>query len=183
MHFSPPSLHAPILRLDVHKEEVGRKLEEISARHREATKRLPTDSVPDSVAIPLTTVSLAGNFDAWIHITFRTSRNLLSESLLVDSGNSMLIVPHGENLVGLPDYVILGTGTEPWGCPCNVVKGPIDIPTADGGIYTLEDCIFYACIGDNKGGLRTHVSERSKWISLQVSMAPSRDLPKLDLFI
>ena len=155
MYFSPPSLHAPILRLDAHKEEVGRKLEEISARHREATKRPPTDSVPDSIAIPLTTVSLAGNFDAWIHITFRTSRNLLSESLVVDSGNSMLIVPHGENLVGLPDYVILGTGTEPWGCPCNVVKGPIDIPTADGGIYTLEDCIFYACIGDNKGGLRT----------------------------
>lgn len=170
MHFSPPSLHSPILRLDEHKKEIGQKLEEIAARRCEAAKRPPTEaaklpptkaakrpptySVPGSVEIPLTTVSLSGNFDAWINIQFRTSPTV-SESLLVDSGSSMLIVPHGENLVGLPDYTILGKATEPWGCPCNVVKGPVDIPTANGGVYTLEDCIFYACTGVNQKGERT----------------------------
>ena len=32
-----------------------------------------------------------------------------------------------------------------WGSPANIVRGPIEIPTANGGLYALEDCVFYAC--------------------------------------
>jgi hypothetical protein len=41
----------------------------------------------------------------------------VTATLLVDSGNSTMIVPNGEDLVGAPGYTILGTAQEPWGCP------------------------------------------------------------------
>ena len=39
--------------------------------------------------------------------------------------------------------------TEPWGCPANVVKGPIQLFDTDGSAFTIPDCIFYACTGDS----------------------------------
>ena len=109
----------------------------LTAGRREAAKRAPTESAPDSVAIPLTTVSRWGNFDAYISIQFRSSSGL-SDSLLVDrlqSGNSVLIVPHGENLVGLPDYTVLG---EEWSHEVVPAISSIDISTTDGSIYTAS---------------------------------------------
>ena len=54
------------------------------------------------VTIPLTTVSLAGNFDAYINVQFRGQSSGTLTSLIVDSGNSNLIVPSWEALAGLP---------------------------------------------------------------------------------
>jgi hypothetical protein len=74
---------------------------------------------------------------------------------LLDSGSSALIVPRWEDIEALPnwnsDYKILGTGCEPWGCPANIVRGPIDIATTSGDTYTLQDCLFYACTADSNG--------------------------------
>ena len=140
-HFSPPALHSHVLHArDAHKvkEEVGRKLEEISAGRREAAKRAPTESAPDSVAIPLTTVSRWGNFDAYISIQFRSSSGL-SDSLLVDSGNSVLIVPHGENLVGLDlPYLTTPSWVREWSHGVVPAISSIDISTTDGGICTAS---------------------------------------------
>ena len=63
----------------------------------------------------------------------------LQQRLLVDSGNATMIIGNGEDLVGVAGYTVLGKATEPWGCPANVVKGPVQI-AADGGIYQIRDC-------------------------------------------
>jgi hypothetical protein len=66
-----------------------------------------------------------------------------------------MIIPNGEDLVGVPGYRILGTATEPWGCPANVVQGPFQIVTQGGSTYEVQDCVFYACTGTNPSGERT----------------------------
>ncbi len=106
----------------------------------------------DSITIDLTTVSMAGTFDAYIFIQFDGDPSGNLTTLLVDSGNSVLIVPHWEQIQNLPGYTVLGTGTEPWGCPANIVQGPILLPTSGGGVYTLPDCVFYACTDTPPGG-------------------------------
>ncbi len=68
----------------------------------------------EMVAIPLTTVSVQGNFDAWIDVQFPAPGRIVTASLLVDSGSTTMIIPNGEDLVGVPGYKILGTATEPW---------------------------------------------------------------------
>lgn len=104
----------------------------------------------NQLEIPLTTVSMSGNFDAYIHITFNGKKNQDYTTLLVDSGNTCLIVPRFEDIDGLPEYTVLGEGTEPWGSPAKVVKGPIQIPTSSGELYTINDCVFYACTGGKR---------------------------------
>ena len=146
MHFSPHSLHGSIVTHDHHKEAVRSQVQAIAAQQQARRELAPAAAPPDSVSIPLTTVSLNSNFDAWINITFPGGSDTPTQ-LLVDSGNSMLIVPRYEDIEGLPGYTVLGSANEPWGSPANVVKGPIAIPTSDGGVYTLEDCVFYACTG------------------------------------
>jgi hypothetical protein len=103
--------------------------------------------VAQQETLPLTTVSLAGNFDAYINVQFRGQNSGPLTSLIVDSGNSNLIVPYWEALAELSYYAVLGEVKEPWGSPAKVVRGPIDIPTADSQVYSLEDVTFYACIG------------------------------------
>lgn len=115
---------------------------------------------PESFEIPLTTVSLNSNFDAYIDIWFKAAPPDSPVQLLLDSGNSMLIVPRWEDIEALPnaklDYHVLGATSEPWGCPANVVRGPIDLVTASGDTCTLQDCVFYACTGNPpSGGDRT----------------------------
>jgi hypothetical protein len=107
------------------------------------------------VTIRLSTVSTKGNFDALIQVQFPRPGGPLRQTLMVDSGNATMIIGNGEDLVGVAGYTVLGKATEPWGCPANVVKGPVQIVAADGSIYQIKDCVFYACTGPNKSGMRT----------------------------
>ena len=88
-------------------------------------------------------------FDSYIYLGFAGWNTDRFISALVDSGNTTLIVPYWEEIAAIPDsqslYTVLGTAPEPWGCPANVVRGPIQIATADGQALTIPDCEFYAC--------------------------------------
>src|SRR5271163_2106508 len=121
MHFSPPSLHPPVVVLPDHKATIEKAFSSLVRRPRAQTST--------AVEIPLTTVSLNSNFDAYIDVAFKGAPSASAVQLLVDSGNSMLVVPRWEDIAALPnwslDYEVLGTSYEPWGCPANVVRGPI----------------------------------------------------------
>jgi hypothetical protein len=153
MHFSPPTLHPSFLKNDAQRSFVRNQLQTLPALRAAATARLA--AADEMVAIPLTTVSEQGNFDAWIDVQFPAPAGNVTASLLVDSGNATMIVPNGENLVGVPGYTILGTAMEPWGCPANVVQGPLQIVARDGSVYEVQGCVFYACTGNNSSGERT----------------------------
>jgi hypothetical protein len=156
MHYSKPSLHHPVLKSQAHKELLRDTLSSIAERRRRAVAAPKIPPTVGSVDIPLTTVSLESNFDAHMDIRYRGSAADVSIPLLIDSGNSSLIVPDFTELKALPnfnkDYAILADDvTEPWGCPARIVRGPIEIPTRD-GVYEISDCVFYACTGPNKDG-------------------------------
>jgi hypothetical protein len=153
MHFSPPTLHASFVQNDEQRLLVRNQMQTLAVRRAAATARRAADD--QMVMIPLTTVSEAGNFDAWVDVQFPAPGGIVTASLLVDSGNTTMIIPNGEALVGVPGYTILGTATEPWGCPANVVQGPVQIVTRDGSIYEVRGGVFYACTGDNSSGERT----------------------------
>jgi hypothetical protein len=159
MNFSRPSLHAAVVSAPAHRALVREKLSSIlKARVQIAGEAAAPAGT--AVTIPLTTVSLASNFDASISIRFRGGHADALISLWVDSGNSTLIVPDYDSLAQLPNfdanYTKLAEGVcEPWGCPANILRGDIDIPTQSGGAYTLPGCVFYACTGVNRDGDRT----------------------------
>ncbi len=88
-----------------------------------------------------------GNFDAYIVRSVKGQSSGQLTELIVDSGNSNLIVPCWEIIKDLPGYTVLGEAKEPWGSPANVVRGPIEIPTEGGAVHVLEDCVFFACTG------------------------------------
>jgi hypothetical protein len=158
MQFSPPRLHSPIVYSAEHRAAVA-----LGLQARASAARAPAEAAlggANMIVIPLTTVSLYSNFDAYIDVGFKGQAAGTTTSLLVDSGNSTLIVPRWEDIAALPnakaDYQVLGTANEPWGCPSNIVRGPINLPTASGTLYSLADCVFYACTGSPaSGGDRT----------------------------
>jgi hypothetical protein len=155
MHFSPPTLHPKLLVTDEQRDLVRRKVTSLVARRPVPRVKRIADGTP--VPIPLTTVSMGGNFDAYIQVQFPNPGGdpIVPPSLMMDSGNATLIIPNGEDLVGVPGYTVLGTATEPWGCPANVVQGTLQIPASDGSLYEVENCVFYACTGNNQYGERT----------------------------
>ena len=119
-----------------------------------------TDTATGKYEFPLSTVSLSRNFDAYIAVSFPGAPLGFSEQLLVDSGNSTLILPRWENIQSVPsyktDYTVLGQGAEPWGCPANIVRGPIELICANGSPLVIGNCVFYACTGDSPSdGTRT----------------------------
>jgi hypothetical protein len=151
MYFSAHSLHSPVIeRLD-HKTLITERFLSMADNQRQLMQQV-AGTLPgvDSLEIPLTTVSLDSNFDAYINIGFRGETSGPTTSLLLDSGNSTLIVPSWEDIAALPnsgtDYTVLGTCREPWGSPAKIVRGPIEIPTTTGHVYSLENCVFYACL-------------------------------------
>jgi hypothetical protein len=158
--FAVPSLHPPVLTLPDHKTLVANRLQSIAlSRVSRALVSAIVPSAATSIDIPLTTVSLQGNFDASINITYRGAQAGQVVPLLVDSGNTCLIVPKFADIASLPnfssDYAVLAYNVwEPWQCPANVVRGPICIPTPS-GTYEIPDCVFYACTGPNASGART----------------------------
>jgi hypothetical protein len=158
MNFSKPSLHAPVFTTSAHQSLVAEAL--VTATTTLAPRRLPFAAKGASFGIPLTTVSLNSNFDAYINVGYRGGSGASLTSLLVDSGNSSLIVPDYNVVAGLPnfgsDYAILVDSIqEPWGCPAKILRGPIQIPTQSGDVYEIQGCVFYACTDANQDGVRT----------------------------
>jgi hypothetical protein len=109
---------------------------------------------PSSVEIAMLTATAASYFDSYLFVRFKGGQLV---QLLVDSGNTCLIMPCLDDLQSLPnfrdDYKVLassdGAGplTEPWGQAAVLVKGPIEIDTGkgDGSVVTIPDCVFYVC--------------------------------------
>lgn len=155
MNFSPPTLHPTLIENDEQRSLIQQEMQNRAALRAPEVAVLAAAGEMEMVTIPLTTVSEQGGFDAWIDVRFPTPGAPVTASLLVDSGNSMMIVPNGEALAGVPGYTILGTATEPWGCPANVVQGPLQLVTQDGSLFEIQDCVFYACTGNNSLGQRT----------------------------
>ena len=146
-----------------------------------------------SVNVPLTTVSRDGNFDAYLSISFPGANGVLTEPLLVDSGNTSLIVADYTAIAALPgfsqNYKVLDYDIEePWGCPACKLRGPIKIPLGQGHFHDIPDCIFYACTGPNSENERTKnfgigcLSPRRIGVSdLQSPLALSIDYPYAEL--
>jgi hypothetical protein len=157
MFFSRHSLHRPVMFSSEHKAMIEKRFASIINQMSLIRPRVAPS--PGTLAIPLTTVSLDTDFDAYINVLFTGSDPKSPVSLLLDSGNATLIVPRWEDIAALPNsasnYTLLGTGKEPWGCPANIVRGPIHLATGGGGLYTIENCVFYACTGDGDDGTRT----------------------------
>lgn len=155
MFFSPPKLHPNVVTTDEQRALVGSRMEALLSRRPEAEAGRVAAGA--RIPIPLTTVSAAGNFDSYIAVQFpNPGSSPTVVGLVVDSGNTVMVVPHATPLLNTGLYADLGATWEPWGCPAYVLRGPLQIPTADGRIYEIPDCTFYACYQDNpKGGGRT----------------------------
>lgn len=157
MYFSAHSLHPPVITQPRHRTLIAEQFASIIKRRSQVRPMLaPAAGV---VQIPLTTVSLDSFFDAYINVLFTGADPDSPVPMIVDSGSSTLIVPSWDAIAALPNsganYTVLGTGTEPWGAPANIVRGPINLQTATGGIYTIHNCIFYACTGNGSNGQPT----------------------------
>lgn len=140
MIFSKHSLHELAAQTDEHFDAVRAKANEV-IEQLSATSH-PADPAAPSYSIPLTNITMGGNFDSYITVqTGSTSR-----TLILDSGNPMLVMPYYEDIENNDSYTVLGTANEPWGSPAKVVKGPVTIPTSSGN-YVLQDVVFYACTG------------------------------------
>lgn len=154
MSLSRHSLHPPVLTTQAHKD-FFRTVSSVIAEKRNRTLALDAKVRAESplLRVPMTTVSLSGNFDASINISFRGANGAPSAPLIVDSGNDCLVLPDFASIGGLPGFadnykVVAVDTTEPFGCPACRLRGPILLTTEDGP-YTIEDCVFYACTGPN----------------------------------
>ena len=151
------SLHDHVALADPHKAAMTQHLSALQMKRSvhlaavDDTRNLQAKAT--SHAFPITTVSTNLNFDAYIAVGFKGGDSSSATHLIVDSGNTSLIVPRWEDIEAIPDYQasyrILGQATEPWGCPANVVKGPIQLFDSTGGLFTIDGCTFFACTGDS----------------------------------
>lgn len=149
MHFSRPKLHPPVVASDEHRNLVRDKVEALASLRAAPDGRVAAGA---RLIVPLTTVALSGNFDSYIHVQFPNPGGTpFSYPLLVDSGNTCMVVPHSD-MVNTGLYRDFGATTEPWGCPAYLLQGPLTIPTLDGSLYVIENCLFYACYADNPDG-------------------------------
>jgi hypothetical protein len=152
MILSPHSLHPATIRTAAQSTLVQQKLTALKAQRRALLSAkpmvAPAPGVAGTIDIPISTVSLGSSFDATIDVYL--SDLTTSFPMIVDSGNTALILPSWETIAALPNsatkYQILGQGTEPWGSPGNFVKGPISLQTST-GMYTVSNCVFFACTG------------------------------------
>src|SRR6266478_982087 len=92
MAFFPPTLHSRIAQKPKHVGAIEQALTRI--RKPAAHLHLAMAARPISIDIPITTVSLDRNFDAFINVSFAGApAGSATTPLIVDSGNSTLIVP------------------------------------------------------------------------------------------
>jgi hypothetical protein len=96
--------------------------------------------------IPIGTLSKDYSFDAQITVGIGNAQFLPHNTLIVDSGNSSLVMPYYEDFQNLAGYTDLGDCTEPFQTPARMLRGPILLNTT-AGVLTIPDCVFYACKG------------------------------------
>lgn len=153
MQFSRPSLHPPVIQAPEHLALARAQMASIPRPPAAAAA-----AAADTLTVPLTTVSLNSNFDAYVDVWFPGGDPSKIAQLVVDSGNSVLIMPRWEDITAVPNhassYTVLAAGHEPWGCPANIVRGPVCIPTTTGNPCVIN-CVFFACTGDGPEGGRT----------------------------
>lgn len=154
---SGPTLHPRILKDQSDVQSASKSLAQLTGqRLREITADITT-AADATVRIPIDSVSKDGSFDAYIHAGLVGGDSDIK--LLVDSGNSTLILPHFEAISKIPDFETLykvepETVKEPWGAQARIVTGPVVLPRR-GGSYTLSTCRFYACTSLNDDGCYT----------------------------
>ena len=159
--FSSPTLHPPVLISDEHKSLALDRLDAITrSRRSRLAEFAAVFPSPGTVTVPLSTVSSAGGFDAYLEVGLRGADPAAPIRLLLDSGNTCLILPDFAAITALPNFatdyrILVDNVLEPWQAPAAILRGPIDIPTASGQVYSLDDCVFYACKGPNAEGVRT----------------------------
>jgi hypothetical protein len=172
---SPPTLHPPILETADDFAAIAEALTSLTDDRQLAIERPSTHVTQTStIEIPLSTISRNYNFDALIHLRFVGAPDSRSPCLwsgfeapgnpapclLVDSGNSSLIVPDFACIEKLSNfnanYQVLSKKDvpEPFGCPAKLVKGPIEILSRTKW-HRIENCVFYACTGLNRENKRT----------------------------
>jgi hypothetical protein len=159
------SLHPPITTDPAHIAWIEQALADAAARRTRALALAPALAAraapPDKVSISMVNVSATDGFDNYLFVRFKGGPLV---KIMADSGNDCLVMPSLDALRALPnfhtDYTVLidcngGPCTqEPFGNDAALVRGPIEIPAADGSIVTLRDCVFFACKGsgpDDKG--------------------------------
>jgi hypothetical protein len=98
----------------------------------------------DTAVVSLDTVSANGMFDAYVYVRLRGAA--AETRLLVDSGNTCLIIPHDPVMDAAPYETLIGDVDlkEPWGQKAKLVRGPIDIAAENNQTAVLENCVFYA---------------------------------------
>ncbi|MHC2423295.1 hypothetical protein ACVII1_006299 [Bradyrhizobium elkanii] len=153
MSRSGPTLHPPVLIDRSELESVSSSLA-LLVEKRQAASEIAIAADTD-IQIPIDSVSKRGNFDAYVHVGFAGGQHPKTK-LLVDSGNSTLILPRFEDIARLPNFkksykIEAENVKEPWGAPANIVSGPIVLPRA-GGTHTIPSCTFYACTDVNDRG-------------------------------
>jgi hypothetical protein len=155
MNRSQHSLHAHVALQNGHKAAMD---EHLAGLRKDAETSIP-QAEAEFRAFPISTVSTSVDFDAYILVGFEGASPSWDNHLIVDSGNTSLIVPRWEDIAAIQNYQasyqVLGQVTEPWGCPANVVKGPIELYDSAGAVFTVDDCVFLACTGDSPKGGRT----------------------------
>jgi hypothetical protein len=158
MSRSGPTLHPPVLKEQSDIQFVSKSMA-LLAEQRGSEAISESVIVADAnIRVPIDSVSKDGSFDAYIHVGL-VSGDYPNIKLLVDSGNSTLILPHFDAICQLPnfnkDYKVEPEAVkEPWGAPAKIVTGPIVLLRA-GGTYTISNCRFYACTGLNDDGCYT----------------------------
>ena len=153
---SAPRLHARVASRADHRMAIREKLTAIAAERQRLSSLAPLSApVEDSIEVDLSTVSLNTNFDAQTYVRFKGGSLV---GLTLDSGNTCLIMPDYDSLSAQPNFatdfqVLADNVTEPWGAQACLLRGPIEIPTTTAGeVFTVPDCVFFACKGLNSSG-------------------------------
>ena len=176
MRHSNYQIHAPTLKSERSRLLIRDELKRLAAAvpASASARRLKQGSLPPTLSIGMTGVREDGSFDAYIHVSLQGAAAGSACPLLLDSGNSVLVYPRFEDIQALPnfatDYKVLGAGSEPWGCPANVVQGPVVLTTTDGLVVTIGGAVFYACTADLPGW--TADSGRAQSLRLRSSTPP-----------
>jgi hypothetical protein len=153
-------LHKVVSLPENHRPRPRRAKPSMRRKFLSSVMRMVGAAPQEGVDIALSTVSLASSFDAYLYVSFVGAPSNAQASLVVDTGNTVLVVPRWEDIAVISNwqatYTVLGQASEPWGCPANVVRGPIQLFTETGEQFVINDCVFFACTANSPdGGART----------------------------
>src|ERR1700743_2327607 len=99
MHFSKAKLHQTVFQTEEQKTKAIRDSALLMQKRQARVRELKTPlATPGMVSVTLTAVTKEGNFDAYINIEFPGAAAGTEVQILVDTGNSMLIIPQWESI-------------------------------------------------------------------------------------